>query len=64
MRYIGYEGDLINEPSKKPTPNKYFRVKGVDMDWGVVDHGQDTIGLSNIRKTNFIEKLVYWLKNF
>jgi len=61
VRYTGYEGDLINNPNEKPTPNKYFKVKKVDMDWGVVDHGKDTVGLAYIRKTNFIEKIIWWL---
>ena len=61
VRYTGYEGDLINEPNRKPTPNKYFKVKKVDMDWGVVDYGEDTVGLAYIAKTNFIERIKWWL---
>ncbi len=61
VRYSRYDDDLINEPNKKPTPNKYFKVKKVDMDWGVVDYGEDTIGLAYITKTNFIDKVKYWL---
>lgn len=61
VRYIGYEGDLINEPNQKPTPNKYFKVQKVDMDWGVVDYGKDTIGLAYITKTNFIDRVKWWL---
>lgn len=61
VRYTGYEGDLINYPDRKPTPNKYFKVKKVNMNWGVVDYGKNTIGISNIHKTNFIEKILYWL---
>ena len=60
VRYIGYEGDLINDPQLKPIPDKYFKIKNVDMDFGIVSHGRDTIGVSNIRKTNFIEKIIYW----
>ena len=61
VRYTRYEDDLINEPNRKPTPNKYFKVREVDMDWGVVDYGKDTIGLSYIAKTNFIERIKWWL---
>ena len=61
VRYTNYENDLINNPHKKPTPNKYFKIKKVDISWGVVDYGKDTIGLANISKINFIEKIIYWL---
>jgi len=61
VRYTGYEGDLINEPNKIPSPNKFFKVKKVDMDWGVVDHGKDTIGVASIRKTSFIEKVKWFI---
>jgi hypothetical protein len=61
VRYTRYEDDLINEPNVKPSPNKYFKVKKVDMDWGVVDYGKDTIGLAYIAKTNFIERVKWWL---
>ena len=61
VKYTRYENDLINEPNQKPTPSKYFKVKKVDMDWGVVDYGKDTIGLAYITKTNFIDRVKYWL---
>lgn len=61
VRYTGYEGDLINNPKQNPTPNKYFKVLKVDMDWGVVDYGKDTIGLSSIKKATFFEKLKWLL---
>ena len=61
VRYTRYENDLVNEPNKTPIPNKYFKVKRVDMDWGVVEHEKDTIGLSYITKTNFIERIKWWL---
>lgn len=61
VRYTGYEGDLINNPNKKPIPNKFFKIKTVDMDWGTVNHGNDTIGISNIRRTNFLEKIKWIL---
>lgn len=57
VRYTEYENDLINEPNKKPVPDKFFKIKKVDMAWGVVDHGRDTIGIAYIRKTTFDEKL-------
>jgi len=62
VRYTSYENDLINEPYKKPMPDKYFKVQKVDMDWGVVDYGKDTVGLAYIRKTNFIEILIFNVK--
>jgi len=62
VRYTGYEGDLINYPNKKPVPNRFFKIKKVDIDWGVVDHGKDTIGVAYIRKTNLIEKIRWFFK--
>jgi len=61
VRYTGYENDLINYPLERPRPNKFFKVLKADMDWGVVDYGEDTIGIAYIRKTNFIEKITWWL---
>lgn len=46
---------------KGESPNKYFKCKNVDLDWGVVDWGKDTIGVAYITKTNFIEKIIWWL---
>lgn len=61
VRYTGYEGDLINNPGKRPTPNKYFKIKEVDVDWGIVDHGSDTVGMAYITKTTFIERVKWFL---
>jgi|11_taG_2_1085331.scaffolds.fasta_scaffold79084_2 hypothetical protein len=61
VKYTRYDDDLINEPNQKPTPDKYFKVQKVDMDYGVVDYGEDTIGLAYITKTNFVDKVKYWL---
>ena len=46
---------------KGELPKKYFMCQNVDDDWGVVDYGEDTIGMSYITKTNLIEKLIWWL---
>ena len=59
--YLYYNADLINDPTKKPTPNKLFKVISVDMDWGVVNYGEDTIGIAYIRKATFIERIRYKL---
>ena len=61
VRYTGYEDDLINDPYHKPSPAKYFKIKKADTLWGIVDYGQDTIGLAYITKTNFIERIKWWL---
>ena len=59
VRYTWYEKDLINNPDKKPIPNKFFKIKKVDKQWGVVDHGTDTVGVAYIRKTTFVEKIKF-----
>jgi len=46
---------------KGELPKKYFKCKKVDNDFVVIDYGEDTIGLSYITKTNFIEKIIYKL---
>lgn len=45
---------------KGELPKKYFKCEKVYPDLGVVSYGDDTIGMTYITKTNFIEKLVYW----
>ncbi len=46
---------------KGELPKKYFKCKKVDADWGVVDYGEDTVGMAYVTKTNFIEKVIWWL---
>lgn len=71
--YTRYEDDLVNYPYIKPTPNKYFKVTNVDMDWGTVSYNvsikyfsyesnwENTIGIAYVRKTNWIEKIKWFL---
>jgi len=69
VRYTRYEDDLINNPNIwkmgeeriRSMPDKYFKIKDVDHERGVVSYGPDTIGIAYITKTNLWEKIMWWL---
>ena len=71
VKYNRYYDDLINYPHLKPIPDKYFKIKKVDMGWGVVYFDyynsnynkimEESIGIANISKTSWWEKIIWFL---
>lgn len=44
---------------------RLFKIRRIDNDWGVVEYNDngriDTIGLGNIMKANYWDRIVFWL---
>ena len=60
VRYIRYHNDLLSTIYDISIPNKYFKIKRIDVEHGIVYCDHRSVKISDIRKTNIIEKVIWW----
>jgi len=59
VRYTFYERDIVN--GGKASLPKYVKLTKIDEDWGMIYFNGGDGGISRIKKTNFIEKIIWWV---